>query len=752
MALQADLSVKTDTCIDGQMLGKAVVQNFCTLPSNNQHSSQIVECFPSAEPVSLSEFLDDQSDDGYATSPASSTSPGSMWSVETTPSTVDEDTISSITSFWDEMSNDSTMFKPSLKRSADSSAHGTARKCLKLVEGPQHAEVPKQAADFSSALKHSQLLLHLAGTSTDDPIISLQESSKCPVQSNIKSSKTSCRKVTRPKSRKLPGLSVPCPPSQDGIELTIVDQPERHHRARYLVEGSRGCVKNEAKVGFPTVQLKGWNQAAELMVFIVTDQGKVRPHGYYQACKVTGQNATPCSEVDMEGTKVIRIPWQPQEHGGVMEMRIDCVGILKLRNADVEHNGGLYRSKKKSTSVRMAFRVLLPGSKGVTAIQTISSLVCCTQPLGHPEIIKRSLTECSAAGGQELFIIGKNFINKNCEVKLLELSGAGKSTWVGSCKIDKSLFHNTHILCTIPPYKVMDIQRPVEVYLVVSCGGGKSSELMAHPITYIPIPEPKTEIEPVQEPVPDLSNAAVLQLLASRLSCTKDSSPPILKLSDQIPLISMGQPLDLKRNSVDLVNQQTQMLQQQIIQQTQKQSFEDLMKVAAGLMTKSDIVPDVEPMQVVSPAIDLNASLPPSTALLSSVPVVHQQKPTQNLLQGLSDLLVTSSSPNVLSAPASNVLSAQPGFINLTEPTLFSSTVADNIKPAASTLSTSAPSVINSSLVDIFGSASNFTLNNPTMISDVKPENSAGLLTGAALEDVLDFMRALQQKPTSILM
>lgn len=67
------------------------------------------------------------------------------------------------------------------------------------------------------------------------------------------------------------------------------------------------------------------------------------------------------------------------------------------------------------------------------------------QPLGHPEIIKKSLTECSAAGGQELFIIGKNFINKNCEVKLLELSGAGKSVWVGSCEIDKSLFHNVSI-------------------------------------------------------------------------------------------------------------------------------------------------------------------------------------------------------------------------------------------------------------------------------------------------------------------
>lgn len=156
------------------MLGKSMVQSFCTPPSNKQRSSQISECFAS-EQVSLTEFFDDQSDDGYATSPAAS-SPGSMWSAETPPSTVDEDTISSIASFWDEVSNDSTMFKPSLKRSADSAGDGKAPKFLKLVEsgstleGPQHAEVPKLAGDFSSALKHSQLLLHLAGTPTDDQV------------------------------------------------------------------------------------------------------------------------------------------------------------------------------------------------------------------------------------------------------------------------------------------------------------------------------------------------------------------------------------------------------------------------------------------------------------------------------------------------------------------------------------------------------------------------------------------------------
>lgn len=102
---------------------------------------------------------------------------------------------------------------------------------------------------------------------------------------------------------------------------------------------------------------------------------------------------------------------------------------------------------------------------------------------------------------------------------------------------------------------------------------------------------------------------SVLQLLASRLACTKDTTP-ILKLGDQIPLVSMGQPLDLKKNSADLFNQQTQILQQQLQEQLQqqlqqqakKQSFEDVMKVAAGLMTKNEIPQEVEPLQVISPA------------------------------------------------------------------------------------------------------------------------------------------------------
>lgn len=49
-----------------------------------------------------------------------------------------------------------------------------------------------------------------------------------------------------------------------------------------------------------------------LQVFIGCDQGKVQPHLFYQACKVTGKNCTPCSERVIDGTCVIEINMAPE--------------------------------------------------------------------------------------------------------------------------------------------------------------------------------------------------------------------------------------------------------------------------------------------------------------------------------------------------------------------------------------------------------------------------------------------------------
>lgn len=93
-----------------------------------------------------------------------------------------------------------------------------------------------------------------------------------------------------------------------------------------------------------------------LQVFIGSDIGRVSPHMFYQACKVSGKNSTPCSERKTEGTMVIEIELKPEND---MTVVCDCVGILKERNVDVEHrfpNQSTARNKKKSTKCRMVFR------------------------------------------------------------------------------------------------------------------------------------------------------------------------------------------------------------------------------------------------------------------------------------------------------------------------------------------------------------------------------------------------------------
>lgn len=59
---------------------------------------------------------------------------------------------------------------------------------------------------------------------------------------------------------------------------------------------------------------------------------------------------------------------------------VDCIGILKLRNADVEQRIGPIRSKRKSTCVRLIFRVLVPTAEGSNvALQTISRSITCSK-------------------------------------------------------------------------------------------------------------------------------------------------------------------------------------------------------------------------------------------------------------------------------------------------------------------------------------------------------------------------------------
>ena len=128
---------------------------------------------------------------------------------------------------------------------------------------------------------------------------------------------------------------------------------------------------------------------------------------------------------------------------------IDCVGILKLRNAGIEYTrypyplkgtlkltlrlrvpSGVYffkkdveneskskaqpKPKRRNPTVRLAFHATIPADpdRGFDSRKIIvaSNPISCSQPEGQPEILRMSTNSGSSEGGDELFIIGNDVI------------------------------------------------------------------------------------------------------------------------------------------------------------------------------------------------------------------------------------------------------------------------------------------------------------------------------------------------------
>ncbi|KAL0273832.1 UNVERIFIED_CONTAM: hypothetical protein PYX00_006408 [Menopon gallinae] len=283
--------------------------------------------------------------------------------------------------------------------------------------------------------------------------------------------------------------------SRDGkAQLMIVCQPEQQHRARYQTEGSRGAVKDRTGNGFPVVKLAGYSKPTTLQIFIGTDVGRVTPHMFYQACRVSGKNSTPCVERKVDGTVVIEVDLDPSKD---MVITCDCVGILKERNVDVEHrfpDQTGTRNKKKSTRCRMVFRTAITNSDGtVEVLQVCSQPIVCTQPPGVPEICKKSLTSCPVTGGAELFILGKNFLK---DTKVIFQQPDIHPPWEETVLPDKEFLQQTHLVCVVPPYRSLEIIEPITVKIFIT-SSGKASD--PHTLVYLPAGSPL---------VPSLAEAA----------------------------------------------------------------------------------------------------------------------------------------------------------------------------------------------------------------------------------------------------
>ncbi|XP_030585484.1 nuclear factor of activated T-cells, cytoplasmic 2 isoform X2 [Archocentrus centrarchus] len=291
----------------------------------------------------------------------------------------------------------------------------------------------------------------------------------------------------------LPSLEWSLPSQSGQYELLIQQQPRSHHRAHYETEGSRGAVKTP-NGGHPEVQLRGYQGTSPLglQVFIGTaDERLLKPHAFYQVHRITGKTVTtPSMERLISGTKVLEIPLEPKNH---MKVVIDCVGILKLRNADIELRNGETDIGRKNTRVRLVFRVHIPQPGGhLVSLQVASHPIECSQRSAQelPAVERQDLDQCSVLGGQQMVLTGQNFTSDS-KVIFSEKTQDGQQIWEVEATVDRDKTQANMLFVEVPPYRDQSICQPAKVNFYVINGKKKRSQ--PQHFTYIPVIAIKAE-------------------------------------------------------------------------------------------------------------------------------------------------------------------------------------------------------------------------------------------------------------------
>ncbi|CAB1447254.1 unnamed protein product [Pleuronectes platessa] len=229
--------------------------------------------------------------------------------------------------------------------------------------------------------------------------------------------------------------------------------------------------------------------------------------------------------------------------------RVDCAGILKLRNSDIELRKGETDIGRKNTRVRMVFRIHINQATGRTlSLQAASNPIeCCeytssrlASPLDPyrvrregarvqregdevhsctagaaraawveiqprpgcsaqrsaqelPLVDKQNLETCPAHGGERMRLDGHNF-QHDSKVVFVEKAQDGHHLWETEAKLEKDASKPNSLVVEIPPYRNQRLSTPVHVNFYV-CNGKRKRSQYQH-FTYVPASVPTIKTEP----------------------------------------------------------------------------------------------------------------------------------------------------------------------------------------------------------------------------------------------------------------
>uniref|UniRef100_A0A672MQZ3 Nuclear factor of activated T cells 2 n=1 Tax=Sinocyclocheilus grahami TaxID=75366 RepID=A0A672MQZ3_SINGR len=212
-------------------------------------------------------------------------------------------------------------------------------------------------------------------------------------------------------------------------------------------------------------------------IFIGTaDERILKPHAFYQVHRITGKTVTTTSyEKIISSTKVLEIPLEPKHN---MKAIIDCAGILKLRNADIELRKGETDIGRKNTRVRLVFRVHVPQQGGQhVSLQVASHPIECSQRSAHelPMVEKQDMDACSVLGGQQMILTGQNF-SADSKVLFMEKTHDGQQIWELEATWSSCIPSILMLFIEVPPYRDPSICNPAKVNFYVINGKRKRSQ------------------------------------------------------------------------------------------------------------------------------------------------------------------------------------------------------------------------------------------------------------------------------------
>uniref|UniRef100_G1SR32 RHD domain-containing protein n=1 Tax=Oryctolagus cuniculus TaxID=9986 RepID=G1SR32_RABIT len=241
-----------------------------------------------------------------------------------------------------------------------------------------------------------------------------------------------------------------------------------------------------------------------LQLFIGTaDDRLLRPHAFYQVHRITGKTVSTTShEAVLSNTKVLEIPLLPENN---MRAVIDCAGILKLRNSDIELRKGETDIGRKNTRVRLVFRVHVPQPSGRTlSLQVASNPIECSQRSAQelPLVEKQSMDSYPVSGGKKMVLSGHNFL-QDSKVIFVEKAPDGHHVWEMEAKTDRDLCQPHSLVVEIPPFRNQRITSPVQVSFYV-CNGKRKRSQFQH-FTYLPASVPIIKTEPTDDYEPALT-------------------------------------------------------------------------------------------------------------------------------------------------------------------------------------------------------------------------------------------------------